>query len=119
MEFARRHSGSRDPYIVEAIRAIHAGSVALRELSEGTSSRELARTYALRSGIAESQGRHSVAAAMLSLSEQCKVNDESPCSIWLLEGAISSFAIFELMPSRTVAGCLRFEGALGAERDGA
>jgi hypothetical protein len=118
VEFIERHDASRDPCVAEALLAINVGSVAFRGISEGVSSRELAQTYAIRSSIAENQGRQSVAAVMRNLSEACRANEGNPCSIWMLEGTDLSFVIYELMPSKIVAGCIRFNGSLGAERDG-
>ena len=119
IEFAQRHTGSQDSRVTEAIRAIRSGAVTLRHLSEGVSSRELAGTYSLKSRMAEDKKRHAEAAEFLALARHCEENGTNPCRIWVLEGTEVSFAIFELKPAQTVAGCFRFPGSFGAVHDGA
>ena len=117
--FVLRHSETQDQRLAIAISAARSGSVVLRSLSEDVSSSHLARVYALRSAMAKDQKRYIIATEMLSLSEECKANEANPCAIWVLEGSPNSFAVFELLPSYKVAGCLCFEGPFTTEQDGA
>lgn len=111
-EFASRHAGSQSPRVAELVRAIGDGAVALRSVSEGASSEELARTYAVRSSVAASKGHAALSSEMQALAELCASNAGNPSAVWLFEGTSFSFAAFELLPSRHVAGCFRFEGAV-------
>ena len=107
-----RYANSQDTCVGAAMRAIRAGAVSLRSHSDGLSSRELARTYARRAEIAQSQGRHAAAETFRTIAVRCEANGEHSCSLWVLTGGAESFALFELVPSHTIVGCLRFEGPL-------
>jgi hypothetical protein len=113
-----RHGAVTSPVVSELIRAIQAGEVVLCSLSEA-SSKELAETYRMRSQIARSQGRQAVAAQMQELSACCEANQSQPCSIWAFEGSTKSFALFELLPSHSIAGCFRFDGPFRQAQNGA
>jgi hypothetical protein len=112
-EFANHHAASREPRVTDLLTAVRRGQVKFRSFSEDISSSELAKTYQVRSSVASSNGRHALAEEMRTLSKHCEANADNPCAIWVFEGAEFSYALFELLPSRVVAACFKFEGSFG------
>jgi len=109
-EFVRRHIDSSEPDVVELLREIEDARVMLTTYSPEVSSAELASTYHLRSAMAFDQQRLAVAQQMKVLSERCQANGDNPSSIWYFSGKENSFAVFELLPSRSIAVCFKLEG---------
>jgi hypothetical protein len=116
IHFADSHRDCRIPCVRELVRAIHAEQVHLMSVSEGVNSASLARIYSVRASIARNRGR-AVAEDFEALAQACNQNADNSCHIWIFDG-VPSYVVFELQPSREIAGCLRFEGSLReAERD--
>jgi hypothetical protein len=109
-EFLECHAASSEPNVVELLAEIRATSARLTTYSPEVSSADLARTYGLRSALAFDQKRLAIAKQMKVLSERCQANGHNPSSIWYFAGKEGSFAVFELLPSRSIAACLKLEG---------
>jgi hypothetical protein len=118
-EFVERHKSSAVPRLRELLHEFLNGQLKLRSLSEDASSSELAQTYSVRSSTAARNGREDLSNEMQALSEQCKANAGNFCAIWVFEGSSSSYAVFELLPSRVMAGCFKFEGPIGGSAENA
>jgi hypothetical protein len=116
-EFTNHHAVSQEPRVTDLLAAVRRGQVKLRSLSEDISSSELAKTYQVRSSIASSNGRHTLAEEMRTLSKHCEANAGNPCAVWVFEGAEFSYALFELLPSRAVAACFEFKGSFGTSAE--
>jgi hypothetical protein len=110
IEFVTNHAGSSEPNVVELLTEIEAARVKLTAYSPQVSSASLARTYDIRSAIAADQQRLEDARQMKVLSERCLANGNNPSSIWYFSGKESSFTVFELLPSRSIAVCLKIGG---------
>lgn len=111
--FSIAHSNSTVQAVAELVHAINSNAVTFRSVSENCSLKELASTYAVRSKIAESQGHETRAIELSLLTKEFQKDEENSCAIWVFEGATTSFVAFELVPSKTIAGCFKFEGRLG------
>jgi hypothetical protein len=109
-EFLKRHNDSLEPNVEELLKEIRDARVRLTSYSPEVSSAELAYTYELRSEIAFGQQRFADARQMKVLAERCRANGGNPSSIWYFSGGEGSFAVFELLPSRHIAVCLKMKG---------
>jgi hypothetical protein len=48
---------------------------------------------------------------LTALAQACAGNSPNPRAIWLFDGS-PSYVVFELIPSRSIAACIRFDGSL-------
>ena len=117
--FVERHANSTAPAVGDLVEAIQSSSVILRVHSPSVPCDQIARTFDIRSGIAESLGHHDLASQHASLSSQCAANGGNTCTIWAFSGEINSFAVYELQPSMHIATCYRFAGPLTQASDDA
>jgi len=108
--FVEHHADSSEPDVVELLAEIKAASVKLTTYSPEVSSADLARTYGIRSKMAFGQQRLAIASQMKVLSERCQANGSNLSSILYFAGRENSYAVFELLPSRSIAACLKLEG---------
>jgi hypothetical protein len=106
--FIERHGGSTDGLVATVAQGIRAGTIVLASVSEGVSAQHIARIYDIRSGIANSEGRPEVAGRFAALSTKCRQSHDGVCAIWVFAGAGKNYALFEMMPSHEIVGCLEF-----------
>ena len=112
--FAARNIKSTVLHVSELAHAIQAEEVALIGTPSLVPAENVADIYFVRSSIAQRQGRTDISAQFESLAAQCKANAGLDCKLWVFDGSAFSYAAFEIHPSNTVVGCIRFDGSFAS-----
>jgi|JI10StandDraft_1071094.scaffolds.fasta_scaffold255807_3 hypothetical protein len=110
--FVERHELDERTRVRELLEALRTKRVALHARHVGASCSELTGTYRVRSRIAESQGKHELAAEMENFASACEASTGQTCTVWVFSGEESSFIAFEFEPSAAVAWCAKLPGPI-------